>query len=129
MNSNKKIGNRFEWELCQKLASYGFWVHNMAQTAAGQPADIIAVRNGLAELIDCKICTGTYFRVDRIEDNQLYAMSLWEECGNSTGWFAVQFGDLIYMVSLHTLQKAEKKCLDSEWFKEHALDLESWVTP
>lgn len=127
MNINKKLGNRFEWELCRKLASNGYWVHNIAQTAAGQPADIIAVRDGIADLIDCKVCTSAYFRVDRIEDNQLYAMSLWSECGNGTGWFAVLFDESIYMVSLETLLDSGKKCLDKEWFDEHALTLESWI--
>ena len=51
--SNKKIGNGFETEFCEKLFQNGYWVHNIAQNAAGQPADVIAVRNGVAFLIDC----------------------------------------------------------------------------
>lgn len=38
--SNKKLGNAFEMELCNILSSHGFWVHNLAQNSAGQPADI-----------------------------------------------------------------------------------------
>ena len=52
--SNKKIGNGFEAEFCEKLFQNGYWVHNLAQNAAGQPADVIAVRNGVAFLIDSK---------------------------------------------------------------------------
>ena len=49
--SNKKLGNLFEREFCEILAQHGFWVHNLTQNANGQPADIIAVRNGQAYLV------------------------------------------------------------------------------
>ena len=45
---NKKLGNDFEQELCDKLAEYGFWCTNLAMNKSGQPADIIAVRNNHA---------------------------------------------------------------------------------
>ena len=53
--SNKKLGNSFEAELCEILSQHGFWAHNLAQNAAGQPADVIAVKDGEAFLIDCKV--------------------------------------------------------------------------
>ena len=53
--SNKKIGNDFEAELCEMLSLYGFWCHNLAVKSEGQPADVIAARNGKAYLIDCKV--------------------------------------------------------------------------
>lgn len=46
--SNKSIGNNFETEFCELLAKNGFWAHNLAQNQTGQPADIIAVKNGMA---------------------------------------------------------------------------------
>ena len=72
--SNKKIGNGFEAEFCEKLFQNGYWVHNLAQNAAGQPADVVAVKNGVPYLIDCKVCSGKVFSVSRIEDNQRMAM-------------------------------------------------------
>lgn len=42
--SNKKIGNGFEAEFCEKLFQNGYWVHNLSQNAAGQPADVVAVK-------------------------------------------------------------------------------------
>ena len=54
-NSNKKNGNHFEEEFCELLALHGFWAHNMAQNQVGQPADVIAVKNGIPVLIDCKV--------------------------------------------------------------------------
>ena len=98
---NKLVGNRFEQELCDKLREWGFWAHNMAQTSAGQPADIIAVRDGIAYLIDCKVCENNRFRLSRIEENQENAMTLWETMGNSPCWFALKLTDgSIWMLSL-----------------------------
>ncbi len=93
MKTNKKTGNSFERELCQKLFEKGFWVHNLTQSQTGQPADIIAVRNGFAFLIDCKVCENDTFPLSRIEGNQHSAMTLWSECGNGTGWFALKLSD------------------------------------
>jgi Holliday junction resolvase len=98
--TNKKLGNSFESELCEILSQYGFWCHNLAQNSAGQPADVIAVRNGRAYLIDCKVCsTGKGFVLSRVEENQDLAMTLWHDCGNSQGWFAIQLpnGDIFML--------------------------------
>ena len=51
---NRTVGNQFEEELCGLLAEHGWWAHNMAQNQTGQPADVIAVKNNIAVLIDCK---------------------------------------------------------------------------
>lgn len=104
-NENRKQGNAFEREFCELLSKYGFWVHNMAQNQAGQPADVIAVRNGKAYLIDCKLCQPKGFPLSRIEPNQETAMSLWHnDCGNSVGLFALKWMDDIWMVSLRCMQ-------------------------
>lgn len=97
---NKKIGNQFEAELCEILSMYGFWCHNLAQNSAGQPADVIAARDGRSYLIDCKVCsTDKGFDLSRIEENQELSMRLWNECNNGQGWFAMKLptGD-IFMV-------------------------------
>ena len=88
--SNKKLGNDFEQELCEKLSEYGFWTHNMAMNKSGQPADIIAVKNKVAYLIDAKVCSSRGFALSRVEENQTLAMELWKECGNGQGWFALK---------------------------------------
>ena len=103
--SNKKIGNDFEQELCEILANHGFWTHNMAMNKAGQPADIIAVRNKVAYLIDAKVCSSRGFALSRMEENQDLAMELWKECGNGQGWFALKVPtDEIYMIPHFTIQ-------------------------
>lgn len=109
MASNRKVGNNFEQDLCEILFENGFWTHNLAQNQAGQPADVIAVRNRRAYLIDCKVCsTSKGFFLKRMEDNQDLSMTLWQECGNGEGWFAILLAGQIYMIP-HTVIKAYSK--------------------
>ena len=97
--NNKTLGNNFEQELCEKLSEYGFWVHNMAMNKAGQPADIVAVRNKQAYLIDAKVCSSRGFALSRVEENQDLSMDLWNERGNGQGWFALKIpNNEIYMI-------------------------------
>lgn len=98
MNTNKSLGNSFESEFCDRLFQKGYWVHNMAQNASGQPADVIAVKNGLAHLIDCKVCSNNKFPFSRVEENQYLSMTLWEKCGNGQGWFALLLEDEVFMI-------------------------------
>ena len=97
--NNKTLGNNFEQELCEKLSEYGFWTHNLAMNKAGQPADVIAVKNKKAYLIDAKVCSSRGFALSRVEDNQELSMNLWNERGNGQAWFALQIptGE-IYMI-------------------------------
>lgn len=97
--SNKKLGNDFETQLCELLFEKGYWAHNLAQNASGQPADVLAVKDGRSYLIDCKVCSNGKFPFSRMEENQDLSMSLWEECGNGEGWFALKLDEEIYMVT------------------------------
>lgn len=107
--TNKKLGNSFESEFCEILSMYGFWCHNLAQNSAGQPADVLAVRNGQAYLIDCKVCsTSKGFALNRMEENQDMAMSLWDECGNGQGWFAIKLPNDDIIMLPHFYIKAKR---------------------
>lgn len=97
--TNKKMGNDFERELANLLYEQGFWVHLLNQNQDGQPADVIAVRNKKAYLIDCKVCsTKKGFDRSRMEDNQDLSMELWKDCGNGEGWFAIKLEGYIYFL-------------------------------
>lgn len=112
--SNRSEGTGFESILCDTLAKSGFWAHNMAQKASGQPADVIAVKNGIGYLIDCKVCEKNIFRIDRMEENQDSAMSLWKACGNIGAYFAVRLADgSTYMVPYEDIVLARKKGVKS----------------
>ena len=128
--TNKKLGNDFEQEVCEILSKHGFWTHNMAMNKSGQPADIIAVRNKTAYLIDAKVCSSRGFALSRMEENQDLAMDLWMECSNGTGWFAIKFpiGE-IYMVNhLHIKAYREKQStLSFAEIKNIGVPLGRWV--
>lgn len=128
--TNKTLGNSFEAELCEKLSEYGFWCHNLAMNKSGQPADVIAVRNKVAYLIDAKVCSSKGFALSRVEENQELAMNLWNERGNGQGWFALKVPtDEIYMIP-HICIQAYKNVQSTLSFKEiHELGkpLGKWV--
>ena len=129
--SNKTVGNSFENELCEILSGYGFWVHNLKQDNSGQPADVIAVKNTHAYLIDAKVCSNDKFVLSRIEENQDLAMELWRDCRNGVGWFALKLdtSDQIYMIShyIMTAYKEKQYSLSAKEIFELGTPLEKWV--
>ena len=127
---NKKIGNEFEAELCEMLSLYGFWCHNLAVKIEGQPADVIAARNGNAYLIDCKVCsTNKGFALSRMEENQELAMNLWKECGNGDGWFAILLAGIVYMIPHFTIEAFAniQTYLSPKEIFEYGKPLDKWV--
>lgn len=127
--SNKTIGNRFEQDLCEMLSEYGFWVHNMMMSKAGQPADIIAVRNGKAYLIDAKVCSNDEFPLKRVEENQTLAMDLWADRGNGQGWFALKLNDEVYMlphIMIKAFMNTQSKISEAE-IRECGTPFGKWV--
>ena len=128
--TNKKLGNDFEQELCEKLSEHGFWTHNMAMNKAGQPADIIAVKNKTAYLIDAKVCSSRGFALSRVEENQELSMELWQECGNGQGWFALKVPtNEIYMIPHICIQALKRGQAYLSFSEMHTLGkpLEKWV--
>lgn len=127
--TNKKLGNDFEVDFCNLLFEKGYWVHNLAQNQAGQPADVIAAKNGKAYLIDCKVCSGNGFPLSRVEDNQDLSMDLWKSSGNGEGWFALKIGEEIVMIP-HFLIKTRstyQSVLSIPTIYEHGVSLEKWI--
>ena len=127
--SNKKLGNDFERELCDILSENGFWVHNFTQNQAGQPADIIAVRDGIATLIDAKVCSNNKFKLERIEENQNLSMKLWTECGNGSAWFALKIDTGIYMITRGalSLMSGFGKHLTKTGIEKIGIPVREWV--
>lgn len=129
--SNKSEGNKFEREFCEILFAHDFWVHNMAQNQHGQPADVIAVKDGKAFLIDCKVCsTNKGFPFNRIEENQYFAMDYWAIKGNGSGWFAILFEEEIYMVSLSVIRMFKiigHNGLKPQDIRDVGVPIERWV--
>ena len=128
--TNKKSGNNFEREFAVFLYESGFWVHLLCQNQSGQPADVIAVRNTVAYLIDCKVCSGKGFPLSRVEENQDSSMSLWANCGNGEGWFAIKLDGMIYMVphSAIRTRMATQSTMTAQDIHECGQSLNEWVT-
>ena len=127
---NKKLGNDFEKELSEILYDAGYWVHLLNQNKNGQPADIIAAKNGNAYLIDAKVCSYEVFPFRRIEENQRLAMNTWIECGNIEPYFALKCRNEIYMVSyefIRELAKQGKKRLNLEDMNKYGVRLATWL--
>lgn len=127
--TNKKIGNDFESDFCEILFKNGFWTHNLAQNASGQPADVIAARNGKTYLIDCKVCSNRGFALSRMEENQDLSMELWKDTGNGDGWFALKVEEEIVMIphfSIKALMR-EKSVLNLTDIREYGVKLERWI--
>lgn len=128
--NNKQAGNDFEQELCEILADAGYWTHNFANRKNGQPADIIAVKNKRAFLIDAKVCSFEVFPFRRIEENQILAMNIWIECGNTTPYFALKARNEVYMVSydsIKDLAEKGKKQLNIEDMNKYGVRLATWI--
>ena len=127
--SNKKVGNDFERDFCKLLSENGYWVHNLAQNQTGQPADVIAVRDGKAFLIDCKVCSTGRFQLKRIEENQQLAMEHWLAMGNDEVWFALKLDDNIVMINyldLMCLKMIQSSLNIKEIFKQGIM-IEDWI--
>ena len=128
--NNKQAGNEFEREFCEMLAIDGFWSHFMGGNRNGQPADIIAVRNKKAYLIDAKDCQNDRFEFRRIEDNQHMAMRCWEICGNNQGLFALNTSKGVYMLTygiVQVLEMADIKSLNMQAIEKYCTPYEEWV--
>lgn len=115
--SNKSLGTEFENEFCEILWNKGYWVHKFVANSAGQPADIIAVKNGIAVLIDCKVCADDTFKMSRIESNQHTAMQHWIDCGNIEVGFAFKTNMGIFLVPYNELKMWHKKSITVDEIK------------
>ena len=127
--NNKQAGTEFEREFCEILAIDGFWSHFMCGNRNGQPADIIAVRNEKAYLIDAKDCQNDRFEFSRIEDNQHMAMRKWELCGNNQGLFALKTSKGIYMLTygvVQVLEIAGVKSLNTKAIEQYCKSYSEW---
>ena len=127
---NKKLGNKFEKELSEILYNAGYWVHLLNQNKNGQPADIIAVKNKKAYLIDAKVCSLEKFAFKRVEENQRLSMQMFIDCGNTTPYFALKARNEIYMLSYKTIRdliKQGKKQLDFAEINKYSTRLSTWL--
>lgn len=127
--NNKKLGNAFEAEFIKMLSDNGYWATILAQTATGQPFDVIASKNGRFYGFDCKVCTNDRFTLSRIEDNQQMSMSKLARCGTTATYFALKLSDhsvhIIDWVTIENLIKLGKKSIGKRDILLLAIDITS----
>ena len=127
--SNKQLGNKFENYVAQYLFDSGFWVLRIPDTFAGQPVDIITVKNTKAYLIECKHCSNNAFDTARLEPNQHATFHLWEEAGNGDGYIAINFGQDSFIISYARLCEisSNKRRISKEVIQKNGMRLEEWI--
>lgn len=128
--NNKKLGDSFENEMARILFKNGFWVYVTKSKIGGQPADLIAARDGVPYLIDCKVCSDNTFDTNRIEENQKNAMFLFDKCGNSDGVFALKMPDgQIFMLDCYTglLHRQDKRTMNRQEIEAVSYTLDQWI--
>ena len=124
MANVKKIGNYYEKECCKLFADKGYWVHLLAYNPAGQPCDIIAVKQLSSVLIDVKHCSTHLFSFDNIRPNQHSTFTMAQEknidCGfaiynDELGW---KWLDYIYVVKNNNKKSVRLEELEDigRWF-------------
>lgn len=107
--NNKKLGTEFERAIVDLLSKQGYWVHFITPDARGaQPFDIIAVKDCCAVAIDCKTCKDKYFRIGRLEENQIMAFEKWLACGNTDPYIVVEHNEVIHFVNYRELKEKGK---------------------
>lgn len=132
VRSNKAAGTAFEDELAKMLHGYGFWVHQIQQNKSGQPADLIAVRNGRVFLIDAKDCVNGTFPLSRIEPNQHLAMRMFSQKAHTVPMFALRMSENeIYMLSYveahQQILLKRMKSVSKYWCYINCPTLDEWV--
>lgn len=110
LKSNKKIGNNFEKEYSEILRNKGYWVTFLTpkQHVGSQPCDLIAIRNNIPILIDCKTCKNHIFPINRIEENQRQALKRYIKCGNTKFILAIKYKNKIYEIDMQNIDFTQK---------------------
>lgn len=94
--NNKRRGMTFESEFAQLLSKHGFWAR--LDKGKAQTCDILASRNNISYLFECKTTCKNYFNMTRVEDNQSMSRLRFAECGNTEAYFVFLVnGEDIYL--------------------------------
>ena len=112
--NNKELGNKFEKDFAEYLASKGYWAHYIEGAAhtGSQPCDIVASKRDCMELYDCKTLEkkNGLFPLYRVEENQRLAFQRFRECQNikSTFSLAILWNDDLYFVDFDNIDFTQK---------------------
>lgn len=125
MVSNKKIGNSFEKEMAKILSDRGYWVLMVTpkQHIGSQACDLIAIKDNIPMLVDCKTCKTQLFPLSRIEENQRQAFKRYIKCGNANYILAVKYKNRIYEIDMKQIDFTQKNIdLEGGNFENHSIE-------
>ena len=56
-------------------------------------------------------------------------MSLWKDCGNGEGWFAIKLAEVVYMIPYFTIKAFmnEKSSMTPQDIFEYGKPLDKWI--
>lgn len=117
--NNKQLGTQFERKVCEVLKNRGYWVHFLSPDSRGaQPFDIIAVRYGVADAIECKTLAPSkrYFSIDRLEDNQVSAFEYWVQKNGREPYVYVEHGRDVHVIGWYELKQRRRVDLSTREF-------------
>lgn len=107
--NNKKLGTEFEREVVNILSRKGFWVHFITPDASGsQPFDIIASKDNIPIVADCKTNATKWFNISRFEDNQITAFEKWFITGNKYAFVFIKYNEKIYQIPFRMIAGLKK---------------------
>lgn len=84
-------GQEFQHMVCKMLSVRGFWAYETINKQSGQPVDVIAAKDNVCYIIECKVTQTDRFPLNRVEDNQITAIERFENRGNTQSWFSFFF--------------------------------------
>lgn len=110
--SNIEKGSRFEEDVAWKLSKLGYWatIVQREKHSGSQPGDIIASKNNIFYMIDCKTLenkTGS-FPVSRAEFNQISAYKKLHNVGSYNYFYYILWNNDVYVVPMEDIIHAEK---------------------
>lgn len=110
LSCNKRLGNAFEREYAEILRKRGYWVTLLTpkQHIGSQPADLIAIKDNIPMLVDCKTCKTQLFPLSRIEENQRQAFKRYVKCGNANYILAIKYKNRIYEIDMKQINFTQK---------------------
>lgn len=107
--NNKRLGTAFEREAVKRLSEQGYWVHFITPDNSGkQPFDIIASKDNMPFVADCKTSATKNFNITRLEDNQIMAFDLWLSRGNTSAFILIKYNESVYKIPYRMLKGLKK---------------------
>ena len=100
-------GKTFERHLCWWLSQNGYYViFNERNSAGAQPVDVIAIKDNIATMIECKNLEGSTgrFPLSRIEQNQINAYKMFKSKHNTNFVLAINWNGGVYIIDFGLLQ-------------------------